>query len=325
MELGQILQVLVTSTGLSIGGGWLLSKMLIAHKLAQNLEKYKSAIQQEANKNLELYKLALQEESTRRKVELDKSIQIYLGEQAAMRQYNFDAKKRLYNTIGPLKFQLLLACNDLVGRIKKHPARNYTMSVKQYYGLNTIYRILKPLAIAQLIEYQIAHADFAVDSTTTAQLCFKRSVFKALSGSTIICNHPKVNWHDQTEHLFDGTLSKFANLFILRDEDSTIKKRVIHFHEFEELFSKEEFRNQFEPIVKIIEDFQIKKKPLFWCRLVCLAYVCNKYILEQETDIKFTETSFEVESLFLESEDTFINNNIANFKEACELLWTESL
>ena len=42
-----------------------------------------------------------------------------LGGRAAQRQYEFDARKRLYGAIGPLRFQLAVACAVLSARVER--------------------------------------------------------------------------------------------------------------------------------------------------------------------------------------------------------------
>src|SRR5206468_11459935 len=51
--------------------------------------------------------------------EIRQRVETTLAEGAAERQYAFEARTRLYSAIGPLRFQLLLACRDLSGRISQ--------------------------------------------------------------------------------------------------------------------------------------------------------------------------------------------------------------
>ena len=44
-----------------------------------------------------------------------------------------------------------------------------------YYGPDTLYRFIRPLALAELIERQMAYADFTVDEDAIGLLCFKRA------------------------------------------------------------------------------------------------------------------------------------------------------
>jgi hypothetical protein len=95
--------------------------------------------------------------------------------------YRSNARKRLYEAIGPLRLQLLFAARDVVDRVTGHlrdavPAgRGWNMDVKAYYVQSFVYRILRPLAIGQLIERQMSIADFAVDDSALELLRFDSS------------------------------------------------------------------------------------------------------------------------------------------------------
>ena len=65
----------------------------------------------------------------------------------AQLDYELDAKKRLYEVVGPLRLQLLLAARDVVRRFQMHHKNNWNMDPKDYYVKSCIYRLLAPLAI----------------------------------------------------------------------------------------------------------------------------------------------------------------------------------
>ena len=76
-----------------------------------------------------------------------------LAKRQALLDYEYNARKRLYEVIGPLRFQLLIACRDVVRRVAGHTrSRRWNMNPADYYGNNTLYRLLRPLAICTLIE-----------------------------------------------------------------------------------------------------------------------------------------------------------------------------
>ena len=81
----------------------------------------------------------------------------------AQLDYELDAKRRLYQAIGPLRLQLLLAARDVVRRFQQHHEHNWNMAPEEYYVKSCIYRLLAPLAIGQLIERQMSVVDFSVD------------------------------------------------------------------------------------------------------------------------------------------------------------------
>ena len=183
MDIPTIVTSVVSSLGVSAAGAWWLSKALVSHRLAKDLEDYKSE-----------WKRELEQEKLEIAGAIKERVDTVLADRAADREYELEAKKRLYQLIGPLKFQLLLACRDAAHRVEGHGLRvAYDTSIKGYYGINTIHRILRPVAIAELIEQQVAFADFAVDESAIKLLCFKKSVTQAITGGAVICDHPNVD------------------------------------------------------------------------------------------------------------------------------------
>ena len=109
--------------GISAAGAYWLARTLVQHKLNRDIENYKSELARQldaqktlAAQDLERLKNTLQLEQSRIKATMDAQIRMeveaQLGELAVQRQYEYEARRRLYTAIGPLRFQLLLACRD---------------------------------------------------------------------------------------------------------------------------------------------------------------------------------------------------------------------
>lgn len=250
-----------------------------------------------------------------------KEVEAYLGDKSAEREYNLDARKRLYHAIGPLRFQLVIACRDVAARIGNYGwDQGYRMTMNGYYGRSTLYRLLRPLAIAELIEQQITYADFSVDLSAIALLRYKKAAHMALSDGDIILDHPKANWNYQEEHLFSGTVGSLANSIIIPDNEVSIKKRPMHYHEFEAFVHDPQKMNLVSPLAKILDDFNINDKPIFWARLVCFGYICNAYVEQAGRDIGFENRPFDLERLLLISCDEYIRQNIERYQEIFQSL-----
>ena len=246
--------------------------------------------------------------------DIRKEVEAYLGDKSAEREYNLEARKRLYHVIGPLRFQLVIACRDVVSRIMLYGFdQSYSMTMRKYYGRNTLYRLLRPLAISELIEQQITYADFSVDLASIGLLRYKKAAHMAFSDGDTVLNHPKANWNFQEEHLFSGTVSNLANSIIIRDDEAAIKKRPMHFHEFEAFIRDPENMKLVSPLANILDDFNIKDKPIFWARLVCFGYIFNVHIEQAGKDIGFENHPFDLEKLLMLSSDEYITNNIENY------------
>jgi hypothetical protein len=243
-----------------------------------------------------------------------REVEAYLGEQAAQRQYAFEARRRLYVAVGPLRFQLLLACRDLAGRIEGHgKGERYRMNVGSYYGRSTLYRLLRPLAIADLIERQIAYSDFAVDESALDCLRFKKSAFRILSGDRITCNHPRVDWTDQVEHAYADSISIAANALIA--EANGASERVLRFDEFTRAIGDHGL-DRFEPFPKLLQDFKISTKPILWLRLVAYGYACNSFVTRAGTALGFSNEPFPLAELIEASGDDYIIAHKAEYERA---------
>lgn len=107
MDIATLIAALTSSLGVSAATATWLTRTLIGHRLKKDFESFKSDLDRERAKEK-----ASVEGTVRQQVET------VLGELAAQRQYILDARKRLYTAIGPLRFQLLMACRDLAGRVQ---------------------------------------------------------------------------------------------------------------------------------------------------------------------------------------------------------------
>jgi hypothetical protein len=291
MDTLTLITSITSSLGISLAGAWWLSQQLITHRLGKEKDKWQG--------------------------EIRKEVEVYLGEKSAEREYNLEARKRLYTAVGPLRFQLLIASRDASARIINYGLNpfEYNTDMGWYYGRSTLYRLLRPIAIAELIERQITYADFSVDPTGIELLRFKKAALTAFTDGDSILNHPNARWDEEIEHVFSGTLSRLANALIIQDEDITSKKRPMHFHEFSSFIDDPKNLRQFSPLKDILNNFDIRKKPIFWIRLVCFGYICNEYVEHAGRSIGFQKREFDLDKLLLASEDKFTLSHLEGFKE----------
>jgi len=142
---------ILTSFGISAAGAWALARALVNHRLSKDLERYKSEWQRE----LEAEKVTLSGK-------VRQQVETTLADRTADREYELEARKRLYQVIGPPKFQLLIACRDASRRIEEHAQRiEYSTRLEGYYGRSTLYRLVRPLAISML---QKTEDKFVIDN-----------------------------------------------------------------------------------------------------------------------------------------------------------------
>jgi hypothetical protein len=256
---------------------------------------------------------------------IKKEVDLYLADKSAEREYNLEARKRLYHAIGPLKFQLLLACRDLTTRVYNLHTQAYDNSMRGYYGQSTLFRILRPIAISEIIEQQIAYADFSIDQTAIGLLRFKRAAYMALTDGDPILNHPNANWKRQQEHLYSGNLNNLAHLLIVDDTDAGAKSRTMNFHEFQAFLQLPGKPAEFNDLGDILEDFSIGRKPIFWIRLVCLGYICNEYLEQEGKPLGFETSFFDLRKLISASQDDYICSHVDEYQTVIQSLPDTSL
>lgn len=320
MDLTTVGTAVVSSVGTSAAAYWLVQEV-IKNRLQAALEERKSQLSQQ----LETYKLGLSQDLERTKSEFQlglardkalvegtirKEVETQLGEGAAQRAYELDARRRLYVAIGPLRFQLLLACRDLAGRIESFALREqYRMGLDGYYGRSTLYRILRPIAVCELIEEQIALADFSIDPSAIDCLRFRRTITRIFSGDELPGDHPQVNWDSQEQHVYSDSVASCARALI----DASEGKRVLRFAEFGDLLSKEG-NATVSPFDTLLTGFEIRAKPILWLRLISYANACNELITRLGGD-QFAHRVFPTEDCLKRGGDTYILSQLALYME----------
>ena len=166
----------------------------------------------------------------------------------------------------------------------------YDTNLDGYYGSNTLYRLLRPLAIAELIERQVAYADFSVDQSAVELLCFKKSAYAAFTGGSLVHGHPDVDWNSQTQHVFYGTLSQAASSMIASDANG--KPRILQYDEFRALLAADSVNEGLHALGAILHDFTMESKPLFWLRLIAFGHICREHVGSAGTQLGFEHIHF---------------------------------
>jgi hypothetical protein len=318
MELWNYVAAMVPTAIASTGAAVWLTKRLLEHRLAKDLEAFKVELGEQTEKLRAHLQGRLNEDKALVEGQVKEQVETVLGTRAADREYELDARKRLYLAIGPLRLQLLLACRDLAGRIASHGReRTYATDVHGYYGMSTMFRVVRPLALAELAERQIAYADFAVDPGSLEMLRFKKNAFAAFSGGSLVQNHPQANWSRQEQHLFFDSIGRIANALIVSDGEG--RERCMRFHEVEHVLQAEG-PGRFEPLPALLHDFTPESKPLFWLRLVAFANLCNDYVNQSGGKLGFEQRIFTLQDVLARSKDAEILDKLGEYRERCQAL-----
>lgn len=216
--------------------------------------------------------------------------QRYLLERKAQVDYEFMARKRLNEAIGPLRMHLLFSARDVVGRVRWHAGTRWNMNPSQHFARSFIYRLLRPLAVAQLIERQMSVADFSVDPGAIALLGFNRTAERMLSGDDVVLDHPGADWSTQSQHLFRDNLRVAAAGLIVEDDEAAV---VMDYSRFQREVPDPAADDSLADLARIFgrcED-NLTENPLFWLRVVGYAYACTRLISDQGVSLGFEDIS----------------------------------
>src|SRR6266571_930724 len=150
------------------------NNVLAAAKKNKELADHQNSLAEE----LENRKNELNKELENRKGELAKELEAYKDtlveqqeERNARRDYQYEARKRLYQQYEPLLFQLVECCENAKERIYSlaRTARlgdlepKGWLSSKDYYLSSTIYFLLSPLVVFKLMQRSLTLVDLTVD------------------------------------------------------------------------------------------------------------------------------------------------------------------
>jgi hypothetical protein len=212
--------------------------------------------------------------------------------------YELEARKSLLAVIGPLRYQLLLACRDVVRRVQRLGSGRWDMDIGGYYAQDTVFRMLRPIAITELIERQINYVDFSVDPSMQSLLRFQLDAFECLTGATPVRNVADdgeltgVEWGSQSEHPFKGTLRSAATALIVED------KLLIRGDDFPAVLERGlDSDDGLATIARFFDGFSPNRRPLFWLRLMFYAYVCQQFVAENGKSAGFAAAPYPWSSL----------------------------
>lgn len=286
-----------------------LADKLISSRIARN------AADHAANLNL-----AVNAAKAEIEARFKQEVELKLGDAAADRMYHSEARRRLYQAVGPLRYQLLVAAAEWTNRVVRIgdiDASTYDMSINGHFLRSTAYRFLRLLAVAELIERQIAFADFAVDPDMRILLKFKRQLGQCFSSSDVSLKHPQEDWQHQRQHVFSDTLSSLAAQMVVTDSAMGIE-RVARFDEFQVMLDDKQRAKGLHPIPDLMIGFTPASKPILWLRVLALSQLCTGLLETQGRDLGIEVQAVDLKLMLGLTGDQAISDGNTMYFEALE-------
>jgi hypothetical protein len=316
MDLTTLLTAM-TATGIaSVAAAQYLSKRLLEHRLSKDLKDYEANIGERLTRHKADLDKVVNDAKAESEARLKKEIEEYLGERLVERNYRAEARKRLYLAVGPLRFQLLVAAAELANRVSRIGDGQYVydMSIKGYFGQSTAYRMLRVLAIVELIERQVSYADFTVDPEMRELLKFKRQAFLSLSSHRVSLGHPQEDWSRQEQHVFYDVLGIIASAMIVQEGPAS--SRVLRFDEFSALAGDKDELRRIDPIPRLVNDFTVESKPILWLRFLALAQLCIGLMETHGSELGLELDQLNLELMLDQTNDNHIRINREKYLNA---------
>jgi hypothetical protein len=242
------------------------------------------------------------------------------AERHARRDYQYEARKRLYQECGPTLFQLAEFAEAAYYRVtglaqtakqgNLEPGRNSFLR-DDYYRTSTLYRILAPSAALKLIQRRLTLVDLSLDRTIHRQYTLARQAFFAFGDEFMFASlsEPALRYepfNDKAELKARSEPAVYSRqglpLGVMEGAIEALlapaeghDQHVMTYAECESQYNKEgtKLREAFDDISFLIDDFHPRSRPVFWRMLVTQACLYRVLFRPRELD----RASFGIDAL----------------------------
>lgn len=196
-------------------------------------------------------------------------------EEAAQRDYTYDARKRLYTEVNPLLFGLRELCPGSIWRIRR--IVNEDIEVRsEYHARTSTQRLVGPLVVAQEIQRHMTAVDLRVDPTIKAQYIVSRELLWILhEGKAIAAAPPAITYRGEggpeepRQHLTFAQLQRLVEAFTKKEKDGT--RRPLKLNELEDRKSEKEIANVLRQMKDLFASASPSSAPVLWRLLIAQA------------------------------------------------------
>jgi hypothetical protein len=232
------------------------------------------------------------------------------AEKQARRDYQYEARKRLYEEVEPLLFQIVERADSALGRIRglARTAGSGDLGpggwlsttgrqVDDYYRLSTIYRLMTPLVVVRLIQNRITLVDLTVDHSVRLYYVLGKRLYVLFTEDfTLAQQEPKIEYNPyrvdaesmsvenpkqyKQQGIVSGRLDNMIEALTTRDADDGKTVRCMTFGEFESTFADEKsavYAN-FVELDHLARDFHPATSPVLWRILIAQAFIYQTLI-----------------------------------------------
>lgn len=263
-------------------------------------ERIKGAIQHEYSEKLESHKAQLKVQHERDLEKMKSQFGEASAERNARRDYEYEARKKLYAEYEPLLFQLIEQSENAYYRVLSlartaregalTPDAGGWLEQPGYYMRSTIYKLLAPIALFKIIQRHLTFVDLSVDPGISANYTLAKVLYLTFTCDfELAALSPAVTYEphaDDAKNKRDGNPQQFwrqgiplgcldnvLNDCMLTDDQPT---RLREFGDFERVvigLTKDDERHDIRLFFEVFENFHPTTRPVLWRVLVTQAHI----------------------------------------------------
>jgi hypothetical protein len=250
--------------------------------------------------------------SNQRDIEhLRSTLQAADAERNAKRDYEYEARKRLYHECGPAFFQIMELSESALHRITglARTAREGNLEpngpsflTDDYYWTSTLYRLLAVPAVVRTVQRRLTMIDLSLDRKMWRQYTLAREAFFSFSNDFTLAklgsvpvlydplnvkaeekaqSEPAIYWR---QGLPSGVIEPAIEALLVVGHDG--QYRLMSFPECEAAYEKKnsKVRREFDEIKFLVDEFHPRSRPIFWRMLVVQACLYRTLAKPSELD-----------------------------------------
>ncbi len=195
----------------------------------------------------------------------------------ARRDYEYEARKKLYEQYEPLFFRFSESTDSAYYRIKslanraaegKLDPKTGWLQRDGYYLQSTMYYLMAPLANYKLMRSKITYVDLRVDTGIYSTYILGRILFVSFSEAFAIARKMEIEYDpykkdnpDVRQDLPIGMTENIAELMI--ESDQTGARKVMNLAKFQDVFQKDGNKD-LDIYANMLHDFHPKVMPVLW-------------------------------------------------------------
>jgi hypothetical protein len=233
--------------------------------------------------------------------------EIKKDEQAAIRNYEYNARQRLYQEFEPLLFLLVEHSESAYRRIYElsrsaksgnlEPDQGW-LSVNEYFMISTIHRLLLPLAVFSLMQRKLTIFDLDLVPYYKAQYLLSKCLYFSFSDDYSLANtepsieydpdnHPKIY---RKQGIYRGVIDNLVGNLIVSEPSGTT--RLKSFGEFEKEYLRSSMEQPYIVISDLFHNFHPRAMPILWRIFIAQAHIYNAIRFAREKKYLKSETNF---------------------------------